>query len=117
MKKTQFLAALLFVLLAVSFLTAQEISNVFPLFLSKLVERHEELKTLAMPEVEMHTVPEEENEAVYMLSFKSPEDGEFFTDVLKKENIPYGMIGENGMRIILFHSDLIAFIMKAVIGL
>jgi len=105
------------VLLAVPALCAEEIPDVFPPFLSKLTERHEELKTLAMPDVEILTAPGFEGEAVYMVYFKTPEDEQRFYAVLTEENIPCLTFPNDGKRIGLFHTDLILFLMKAAIGL
>jgi hypothetical protein len=112
------LLVLLFAALLVSpAMFAQELPNVFPLFLVKLVERHEIIGTLSMPSVEVLTAPGYENEAVYMTSFKNPQDAITFLSVLKKENIPMLTFPNDELRIGLFHSDLLAFIMKAAIGL
>jgi len=96
---------------------AEELQNVFPIFLSKLVDRHEEIGTLTMPNVEMLTAPGFENEAVYMTYFKNSKDAEVFLSILKKENIPTLTFPNDELRIGLFHTDLLVFIMKAVMGL
>jgi hypothetical protein len=51
-------------LLAVPVLFAQELPDVFPLFLAVLAERHEEVEILAMPDVEILTAPGFEDEAI-----------------------------------------------------
>jgi hypothetical protein len=104
-------------LLAAPSVFAQELPNVFPLFLAKLVERHEEIGTLSMPAVETLTAPGFEDEAVYMTYFKNPQDAEDFLNALKKENIPTLTFPNDELRIGLFHTDLLTFLMKAAIGL
>jgi hypothetical protein len=114
--KRKLLILLLAILLAAPALFSEELPNVFPLFLSKLIERHEELKTIAMPDVEVLTAPGFEDEAVYMAYFKTPEDRQLFYSALQEENIPY-LIPDDDKRIGLFHTDLLVFLMKAAIGL
>jgi hypothetical protein len=98
-------------------LFAQELPNVFPLFLAKLAEWHEEIGTLAMPDVEIFTAPGFEDEAVYMASFKTTEDARVFLNALKNEDIPDLTFPNDELRIGLFHTDLLVFLMKAAIGL
>jgi len=117
MKKTILLTGLLFILLIAPLLDAQEFDRVFPSFLFILVEKNGEMGNLAMPDVEILTIPGEENEALYLLSFNSPEDERLFYTILEKENIPHGTLQEAKPRLMLFHSDLLVFIMQAVIGL
>jgi hypothetical protein len=52
-----------------------------------------------------------------MASFKIPEDAGIFLDTLNKENIPTLTFPDDELRIGLFHTDLLAFLMKAAIGL
>jgi len=98
-------------------LSAQAVENTFLFFLSTIVERHEELKTLTMPGFEIHTVPDIDDEAVYDLTFSKTEDIECFINALEKENILYGTFPNAELRLILFYSDLLPFLMKAAIGL
>jgi hypothetical protein len=95
----------------------QELPDVFPLFLAKLAQRHEDVKTLAMPNVEALTAPGFEDEAVYMAAFKTPQDARIFLSAIRKENIPTLTFPNDELRIGLFHSDLLIFLMKAAIGL
>ena len=96
---------------------AQSFQDIYNVFLLKLVERHEELGTLTMPEVEIKTVPGYDDEAVYITSFKTPEEAQTFAETLREEDIPFGITTGKEHQLILFYSDLIVFIMKAVIGL
>jgi len=117
--KTTALILVFFLLTAVGAFaqTAQEIQNVFPLFLAKLTERNAELKSLAMPDVEILTAPGFEGEAVYLANFKTPEDGQIFYAALEKEDIPCLTFPNDDKQIGLFHTDLLVFLMKAAIGL
>ncbi|MDR2922067.1 MAG: hypothetical protein LBU85_01850 [Treponema sp.] len=115
MIKKSFVLVIIF--LAAPALFPEELPNVFPLFLSKLVERHEELKNTAMPDVEILTASGFEGEAVYMVNFKTPEDGRLFYAALKKEELPCLAFPNDDKKIGLFHSDLLVFLMKAAIGL
>jgi len=98
-------------------LFAQDFEEVFPVFLSGLVKRNENLKTLSMPDVEILKVPEIDNKALYLIAFHTPEDCKIFINALEKENIPYGFFTDNELRIVLFYEDMIIFIFKTVIGL
>ena len=115
--KRKLLIVLFAYLLTVSFVFAEELQNVFPLFLSKLFDRHEEIATLTMPNVEMLTAPGFENEAVYMTYFENSKDAKVFLEILNKENIPTLTFPNDELRIGLFHTDLLVFIMKAAIWL
>jgi hypothetical protein len=116
MKKTV-LILFLAGLLAAPALFSQDFEEVFPVFLSGLVRRNENLKTLLMPGVDILTVPEIDSQALYLVDFKTREDAGIFLSVLDKENIPYGVFPDNERRIVLFYEDMIAFIFKTVIGL
>jgi hypothetical protein len=98
-------------------LFAQDFEEVFPVFLSGLVRRNENLKTLAMPNVEILTVPEIDSQALYLIDFKTPEAAEIFLSALEKENIPYGIFPDNVLQLVLFYEDMMVFIFKTVIGL
>jgi len=98
-------------------LSAEELPDVFPLFLAKLTERHEELKEIAMPNVETLTAPGFEGEAVYMAYFKTDEDGQCFYNALQEEKIICLTFPNDGKKIGLFHTDLLLFLMKTAIGL
>ncbi|MCL2265343.1 MAG: hypothetical protein FWC22_04805 [Treponema sp.] len=115
-KVPHLLCALLILLAAAPVLSADENDKLFPVFLTGLVKRHDELKTAAMPGVEVHAVPGTE-EAVYMLNFNKPEDVQTFIDALKAENIPYGTRQNYELQVILFSSDMIQFIWIDVLGL
>ncbi|MDR2701175.1 MAG: hypothetical protein LBB72_01930 [Spirochaetaceae bacterium] len=104
-------------LLTAPALFAQDFEEVFPVFLSGLVRRNENLKTLAMPDVETLTVPEMEGQALYLINFITPEDAEIFLRALEKENIPYGIFPDDALRLVLFYEDMIVFIFKTIIGL
>jgi len=111
--KKLFLITLLLTILLASPLFTEEPGNIFPYFLFILVDRHEEVKTLAMPEVEFLLVPGM-NEAMYMITFKSAEDANVFLAALQKENIPNGTFPENNLQLVLFHSDLLLFILDII---
>ena len=87
----------------------QEYEDIFHRFLFKLVERHEELKILPMPDVEIRTVPGIENEALYLLTFKSPENAQTLIDALKKEGIPYVTFPQKEQQVALFYQDIAIF--------
>jgi hypothetical protein len=95
----------------------QNFEEVFPVFLAGLVKRNEELKTLAMPEVDIRTTPEIENQVLYLLDFKTTKDAQVFIDALDKEGLDYGSFPDNKLRLALFYDDMIVFIFKAFIGL
>jgi hypothetical protein len=116
MKKTV-LIILLGGMVTASALFAQDYEKTFSVFLAGLVNRNENLKTLAMPDVEIMTVPEIDSQALYIIDFKTPEDAGVFLSVLEKENIPYGTFPDNKLRVVLFYEDMIVFIFKTVIGL
>ena len=111
--KKLFLLILLFTILTASPLFSKEPENIFPYFLFMLVERHEEIETLAMPEVEFLAVPGM-NEAAYMITFKSEKDINIFLTALRKEDISNGTFPGNNLRLMLFHSDLLYFILEAL---
>jgi len=115
--KKKILLLPLVIMFAVPTLSAQELQNVFPFFLVKLTERHEELKSVAMPDVEMQTVPDFEGEALYMAVFKTSENARLFLAVLEKEDIACLTFPNDDKKIGLFHTDLLVFLMKAAIGL
>ncbi|MDR0472975.1 MAG: hypothetical protein LBH43_04835 [Treponema sp.] len=87
------------------------------MFLAKLAQRHEDIKTIAMPDVEALTAPGFEDEALYIVVFKTPQDAGIFLNVLTKEDTPNPTFPNDKLRIGLFHSDLLVFLMKAAIGL
>jgi hypothetical protein len=95
----------------------QELPDVFPVFLTKLAQRHEDIKTITILDVEAHTAPGFEDEALYMAVFKTPQDAGIFLNALTKEDTPNLTFPNDKLRIGLFHSDLLVFIMKAAIGL
>jgi hypothetical protein len=115
---TALLCVTMFALAAVPSLPAQEDGTdyLFPAFLYHLVKRHEQLKTLAMPDVEVRTVPGIDDEAVYLLTFKKTEDVQFFIAALKEENIPYGTRSSYELQVILYYSDMVKFIWTDVLG-
>ena len=118
-KKTPaLLCGLLLALAAVPSLAAQEDEPdyLFPVFLHHLVKRHEQLKTLAMPDVEVRTAPGYDDEAVYLLTFKTTEDVSIFTAALEEENIPCGTRATYELQVILFYSDMVKFIWADVLG-
>ena len=75
-KKTLFfISCVLIAAVAAPVLYAEEQEDrVFPVFLTGLVRKHEALKTLAMPDVEIHNVEGYENDALYLLTFIKPDD-------------------------------------------
>jgi hypothetical protein len=107
------IAILLIALLSGAIVSAQSAQDVFTLFLSTLAQRNEEIYSIAMPAIEIHTVPDIEDEAVYVLTFNTQENYEHFMTVLTKENIP----NDDTLRLVLFYSDLVVFIFSAAIGL
>jgi hypothetical protein len=116
-KKTVLALILLACMPAGSALFALDFEAVFPVFLTGLTEKHEELKNLAMPDIDIRTVPEIDDQAVYLLDFKSAEDAVIFAKALEKENIGYGSFPDNELRLLLFYEDMIVFIFYSVIGL
>jgi hypothetical protein len=88
----------------------------FPAFLHHLVKRHEQLKPLAMPDVEIRTAPGYDDEAVYILTFKTTEDVSIFTAALKEENVPYATRPKYELQVILFYTDMVKFIWTDVLG-
>ena len=112
MKKV--LVILLLTILLASPLFAEEPENIFPFFLHFLVERNNELGALAMPEVEFLVVPGM-NEAAYMLTFRSAEDTNIFLAALRKENVTNGTFPGDNLRILLFHSDMLFFILEELL--
>jgi hypothetical protein len=115
--KRKTLMLLFIALLAVPAMNAQDFERTFVVFLTGLVNRNEELKNLAMPDMETHTVPEMGDQALYVLDFKTEEDVNSFLSALKKENIPYGSFPEKKLRLVLFYDDMMAFIFRTIIGL
>ena len=111
--KKLFILILLFTILTASPLFAKEPEDIFPYFLFMLVERHEEIETLAMPNVEFLVVPGMDD-AAYMITFKSAEDINIFLAALRKEDIPNGTFPGDNLRLLLFHSDLLYFILDAL---
>ena len=103
-------------LLAGPALFAGEPENIFPYFLFILLERHGELESIAMPEIEFFTVPGMDD-AAYMMTFKTPEDAHIFTDAVQRENIPSGTYSEDRLRLVLFQTDLLEFILEAIVEL
>ena len=116
-KAKLFLLGLLITVLASPVLYADEPDRVFPVFLTGLVRRHDELKTLTMPEVEIHTAEGYEDEAIYLLTFNTHNDYDIFIAALKAENVPYGTFPQRENQIVLFYSDMIRFLFWDVIGL
>ena len=117
------LAGLFIALLAVPALSAQEQEQgldkeqVFLYFLFVLAERYEELETMTMPDFEILTAPGREDEALLMITFKTPQDAQTFTALLEKEDIPYLSFPEKKLQLAVFYTDALAVIMKAVMGL
>ncbi|MDR0503569.1 MAG: hypothetical protein LBH16_09660 [Treponema sp.] len=104
-------------LFAIQSLPANEDDNLFRVFLSHLVNRHGELKNIAMPAIEAHVVPDTDNDAVYMINFKNSGDVQAFMAALKAENIPYASRPNYELQVILFSPDMIQFIWIDVLGL
>jgi len=116
------LAALFLVALAVPALSAQEQEEeldkerVFLYFLFLLADRNEGVGTMAMPDFEVLTVPGREGEALYMITFKTAQDVQTFITALKKDDIPYLSFPDREQHLALFYTDMLAVIMKAVLG-
>jgi len=111
-KKTVIILILI-CLTAIPDLFAEEPEDIFPYFLFALVERHQQLHTLTMPEVEFLTVPGMD-EAASMIIFKTAEDARVFLNAVKSENIPNGTFPNEDRRLLLFHSDMLRFILKVI---
>jgi hypothetical protein len=90
-------------------------NDLFNLFLLRLVQRHEELGGLVMPDVEALTGPD--FDVLYCVYFETPEDAEIFCDVLIEEDIPCITFPDDDKEIWLFQTDLLYFIVMSVIGL
>jgi len=116
MKKTVLILLAAFAVCGGALGQEDELDKLFPVFLHHLVKRHEQLKTLAMPDVEVRTAPGYDDEAVYLLTFKTTEDVSIFTAALEKENIPYGTRASYEQQVILFYSDMVKFIWADVLG-
>ena len=114
----RYLYPLLIALAAVPSLSAQEdeLDNLFPAFLLHLTKRHEQLKTLAMPDVEVRTAPGRDDEALYLLKLKTTEDVPIFTAALKEENVPFLSFPNNELQVALFYTDMVKFIWIDVLG-
>jgi hypothetical protein len=112
------LCGLLIALAAVPSVSAQEDEPdyLFPAFLHHLAKRHEQLKNLAMPDVEIRTAPGFEDEALYLLKFKTAEDVPVFIAALKEEDIPYLSFPNNELQVALFYTDMVKFIWIDVLG-
>ena len=117
-KIINFFICLLIAATAVPVLSAEEQEDrVFPVFLTGLVRKHDELKTLAMPEVEIHTAEGYENEAMYFLTFRTTDDAQVFIAALREENVPFGTFPQREKQLVLFYTDMIRFLFMDVIGL
>jgi len=115
------LAVLFVAVLAVPALSAQEEEldkeQVFLYFLLVLADRNKEIGTMGMPDYEVLTVPGREDEALFMITFKTPQDVQSFIAALQKDDIPYLSFPDREQHLALFYTDLLAVIMKAVLGL
>lgn len=119
MKNRIFLALFLFItsIVLAQNLGAQEFETVFNKFLTKFTERHEQLKTITIPDVEILTTPDREGDALYMLYFNNAENSKIFNEAVQKENIRLFIFNENETQIGLVYSDIALFLMKIAIGL
>jgi hypothetical protein len=90
----------------------EETENIFPSFLSALVKGHRELRTVAMPDIEIYAGSGMKKETLYIITFKIPRASRSFAGVLEKENIPYSVSNTNERQFMLFMSDMLAFMMK-----
>jgi len=111
-KKTVIILILINILTA-SNLYAEEPSDIFLYFLFALAERHQELQTLTMPEVEFLTVPGMD-EAANLIIFNTAEDARIFLNAVNSENISNGTFPNDDRRILLFRSDMLRFIVKVI---
>jgi len=118
-KKTLFfISCVLIAVVAAPVLYAEEQEDrVFPVFLTRLIRKHEALKTLAMPDVEIHNVEGYENDALYLLTFNKPDDVQVFIAALREENVPFGTFPQREKQVVLFYTDMIRFLFMDVIGL
>ena len=117
MRKIQILCTLVILLAAGPALSAQELENeetenIFPSFLSALAKQHRELRTIAMPDIEIYAGSGMKEETLYIITFKIPRASRSFTRVLEKENIPYSVSNTNERQFMLFMSDMLTFITK-----
>jgi len=117
MRKIQILCTLVIVLagpaLSSQELEHEETENIFPSFLSVLVKGHRELKTIAMPDIEIYAGSGMKEETLYLITFKIPRASRSFARVLDRENIPYSVSNTNERQFMLFMSDMRAFMMKS----
>ena len=95
---------------------AREPENLFSYFLLTLAERHGELGTLAMPDVGFHAVPDIDNEALYILTFRSSDEARIFLGALDEEDIPHAAFLEHEPQIALFHQDILVYIIRSSSG-
>jgi len=116
-KAKTILLGLLITINAAPFLSADDKDKVFTVFLTGLTRRHEALNTLAMPKVEVHTAEGFEDEAVYIITFKTPDNAQTFITALKAENIFFGTFPQKENQVMLFYTDMIRFLFMDVIGL
>jgi len=118
-KKTLFfISCVLIAVIAATVISAEEQEDkVSPVFLTELVRKHEELKTLAMPDVEIHNVEGYKNDALYLLTFIKPDDVQVFITALREENVPFGTFPQKEKQVVLFYTDMIRFLFMDVIGL
>lgn len=112
------LCSLLTALTVIPILPADDgFDRTFSVFLAGLVKRHDKLETLTMPNIEIHTVPGVDDEAVYILSFIKPADTKTFIAALGEEDVPYGTFPGNERQLMLFYQDIMKFIWMDILGL
>jgi len=108
---------LLITLAAIPLLAEEVDDQLFPLFLSELDRRQEQLKTVAMPAVEIRKTPEMPDEPIYLLTFKTAREVQIFTAALKAEYIFYSTLPQSELQIVLFYMDIMRFVYHDVRGL
>lgn len=105
------LCGLLIALVATPVLPADETDDLFFIFFTGLVKRHEKLKTITMPDIEIHTVPDVGDDPVYLVTFEKPEDTIIFSAALEEDDILYGAIPKYDRQLILFSTHMLLFIL------
>jgi len=116
-KASILLCGLLLALAAIPASANEEDEKLFPLFISELDKRHEQLKNVPMPAVEIRRTRESPDEPLYVLTFRTAREVQIFTAALKQEGILYSTLPRNALQIVLFNTDLMRYVYSDVRGL
>jgi hypothetical protein len=116
-KKAACVLCCLLITLAAIPACADEPDELFTVFLARLVRRHDELKNLIMPNLEILNASEIPDEALYLLTFRTPAAVQTFTAALNEENVTYGIFPQNELQVVLFFQDMAMFLLWDAMGL